>query len=326
MEFPAFRAAAVQAAPVFLNAEATATKAANLIREAAGNGAKLVVFPEVFIPGYPYWNWTMTPVQGSAWFEKLYTASIEVPGPEIAIVQDAARETGSIVVIGVNERDPISVGTLYNSVVFIDEDGSILGVHRKLVPTWAEKLTWAGGDGSSLRVYETSIGRLGGLACGENTNTLARFALLAAGENVHTANYIALPTAPEDYDMVEAIKVRSAAHAFEGKVFNIVSCAAISPEIIDVVAHDDAARTMLSRKHSAFSGIFGPDGRLISEALIDDEGITYADIDLRKCIQPKQMHDITGHYNRFDIFQLNVDRTPRNRVNFDDITTPNDPA
>lgn len=326
-DYPAFKAAAVQAAPVFLDADATVAKAADLIREAAGNGAKLIVFPEVFVPGYPYWNWTMTPVQGSAWFEKLYTASIKVPGPEIAVVQEAARETKSIVVIGVNEQDPVSMGTLYNSVVFIDDDGSILGVHRKLVPTWAEKLTWAGGDGSSLRVYETAIGRLGGLACGENTNTLARFALLAAGENVHTANYIALPTAPEDYDMVEAIKVRSAAHAFEGKVFNIVSCAAISPEIIDVVAHDDAARKMLSRKHSAFSGIFGPDGRLISEPLIDDEGITYADIDLRKCIQPKQMHDITGHYNRFDIFQLTVDRTPRTRVNFDDSTaTEIDPA
>ncbi len=316
--FPAFTAAAVQAAPVFLDASATAEKAARLIREAANNDAKLVVFPEVFIPGYPYWNWTMTPVQGSAWFEQYYKASILVPGPEIQIVQDAARENGCIVVIGVNERDPYSMGTMYNTVVFIDETGEILGVHRKLVPTWAEKLTWAGGDGSSIRVYETSIGRLGGLACGENTNTLARFALLAAGENVHTANYISLPTAPEDYDMVEAIKVRSAAHAFEGKVFNVVSCAAISDEIIDTVAHNDDARKMLSRKNSAFSGIFGPDGRLISDPLIDVEGITYAQIDLAKCIQPKQMHDITGHYNRFDIFQLHVDRTPRNRVNFDE--------
>lgn len=316
---PAFTAAAVQAAPVFLDATATAEKAANLVREASSNGAKLVVFPEVFIPGYPYWNWTMTPVAGSSWFETYYLNSVLVPGPELQIVQDAARETGSIVVIGVNERDPYSVGTIYNTVVFIDEDGSILGVHRKLVPTWAEKLTWAGGDGSSLRVYETSIGRLGGLACGENTNTLARFALLAAGENVHTANYISLPTAPEDYDMVEAIKVRSAAHAFEGKVFNVVSCSAISEEIIETVAKDDpAARKMLSRKNSAFSGIFGPDGRMISEPLIDVEGITYAEIDLTKCIQPKQMHDITGHYNRFDIFQLHVDRTPRNRVTFDD--------
>ena len=125
-------------------------------------------------------------------------------------------------VLGVNERAAHSVATLYNTVLTFAPDGSLLATHRKLVPTWAEKLTWAHGDGSSLRVHRTEIGPLGVLACGENTNTLARFTLLAQGELVHVANYIALPVAPADYDMVEAIKVRSAAHAFEGKVFNIV--------------------------------------------------------------------------------------------------------
>jgi nitrilase len=325
-EYPAYRAAAVQAAPVFLDTEATVAKACRLIAEAAGNGARLIVFPEVFVPGYPYWNWTMTPVQGSPWFERLYRASIDIPGPEVAALGEAARSAEATVVIGVNERDPFSMGTLYNSLVFLGPDGAVLGVHRKLVPTWAEKLTWAGGDGSSLRVYDTPVGRLGGLACGENTNTLARFALLAQGENIHTANYIALPTAPADYDMVEAIKVRSAAHSFEGKVFSVVACAAITPEIIDAVAHNDEARTMLQRPHSAFSGIFGPDGRLISEPLIDVEGITYADIDLAKCIQPKQMHDIIGHYNRFDIFQLHVNRQPQNRVVFHDLPAAENPS
>lgn len=324
-EYPRYRAAAVQAAPVFLDTEATVAKACRLIAEAAGAGARLIVFPEVFVPGYPYWNWTMTPVQGSPWFERLYRASIDIPGPEVAALAEAARAAEATVVIGVNERDPFSMGTLYNSLVFLGPDGALLGVHRKLVPTWAEKLTWAGGDGSSLRVYDTPVGRLGGLACGENTNTLARFTLLAQGENIHTANYIALPTAPADYDMVEAIKVRSAAHSFEGKVFSVVSCAAITPEIIDAVAHNDEARTMLQRPHSAFSGIFGPDGRLISEPLIDVEGITYADIDLAKCIQPKQMHDIIGHYNRFDIFQLHVNRQPQNRVVFHDLPPVNLP-
>lgn len=316
--FPTFRAAAVQAAPVFLDTAATIDKAVSLIEEAAGNGATLIVFPEVFVPGYPYWNWTMTPVQGSPWFEKLVRASIEIPGPELAKVQNAAKQANATVVLGVNERHPLSPATLYNSIVFIGPDGSILGVHRKLVPTWAEKLTWAGGDGSSLRVYDTPIGRLGGLACGENTNTLARFALLAQGEQVHTANYIALPTAPADYDMVEAIKVRSAAHSFEGKVFSVVACAAITPEIVDAVAHDDESRAMLERKHSAFSGIFGPDGRLLTEPLIDAEGIVYADIDLGRTIQPKQMHDITGGYNRFDIFELRVNRRTHDRLVFVD--------
>ncbi|MDF0580552.1 carbon-nitrogen hydrolase family protein [Bradyrhizobium yuanmingense] len=311
LKLPRFKAAAIQASPVYLNAGATAEKAASLVREAAANGAKLVAFPEVFVPGYPYWNWITDPVTGSAWFEKLAKASVLVPGPEVEIVRKAARDTGCHVVLGVNERSPVSLGAIYNTLVFIGPDGALLGKHRKLVPTWAEKLTWTGGDGSSLRVYDTEIGRLGGLACGENTNTLARFALLGQGELVHVASYISLPVAPPDYDMAEAIKLRAIAHSFEGKIFTIVSCSTVSEEIIaamETVVPD--ARARLQRKSSAFSGIIGPDGRVVGDPLIDDEGIVYADIDLERCIQPKQMHDIVGHYNRFDIFDLRVNRRP----------------
>ncbi|MGC2777449.1 MAG: carbon-nitrogen hydrolase family protein [Bradyrhizobium sp.] len=311
LKLPRFRAAAVQASPVYLDASATADKAASLVREAAANGAKLVAFPEVFVPGYPYWNWITDPVTGSAWFEKLVKASVLVPGPEVDVVRKAARDTECHVVLGVNERSPVSLGAIYNTLVFIGPDGALLGKHRKLVPTWAEKLTWTGGDGSSLRVYETEIGRLGGLACGENTNTLARFALLGQGELVHVASYISLPVAPPDYDMAEAIKLRATAHSFEGKIFTVVACSTVSEEIIaamETVVPD--ARARLQRKSSAFSGIIGPDGRVVGEPLIDDEGIVYADIDLERCIQPKQMHDIVGHYNRFDIFDLRVNRRP----------------
>ncbi|WP_431710489.1 carbon-nitrogen hydrolase family protein [Glutamicibacter uratoxydans] len=306
---PRFIAAAVQAAPVFLDPDASVAKACRLIAEAAENGASLVAFPEVFIPGYPYWNWTMTPVQGGKWYELLHRASIEIPSPQVDSLCEAARRAKCHVVIGINERSGPGIGSLYNTVLVIDDQGELIGVHRKLVPTWAEKLTWTQGDGSSLEVYDTTVGPLGVLACGENTNPLARFSLLAQGELVHVANYIALPVAPADYDMVEAIKLRSAAHAFEGKVFNIVSCSTISEEIIEAVAgDDDEARELLSRKNSAFSGIFGPDGRLLTKPLIDAEGIVYAEIDLSKCIQPKQMHDIVGHYNRFDIFDLRVNK------------------
>ncbi|MCR5862483.1 carbon-nitrogen hydrolase family protein [Flavobacterium sp. J372] len=318
MNLTKFKAAAVQASPVFLNAKATTDKACNIIAEAAKNGASLLAFPEVFISAYPYWNWIMTPVQGSRWYEKLYVNSINVPGPETEMLCNAARENNCHVVIGVNERGQ-SFGELYNTNLIIDNHGNIVGKHRKLVPTWAEKLTWTGGDGSSLKVYNTEIGPIGTLACGENTNTLARFALLAQGELIHIANYISLPVAPPDYNMAEAIKIRAAAHSFEGKVFTIVSCSTISKEIIEMMKEDvPNAEELLTRKDSAFTGFIGPNGAVIGEPLIDEEGIVYADIDLAKCIQPKQMHDILGHYNRFDIFDLRVNTAPRKNITFTD--------
>lgn len=312
---PTFKAAAVQAAPVFMDAAGTAEKAASLIAEAGQQGADLVVFPEVFIPGYPYWNWITDPVTGSAWFERLVRASIFADGPEMATICAAAKAHNCLVVIGINERSPVSLGALYNTLMFVGPDGEVIGKHRKLVPTWAEKLTWTGGDGSSLKVYDTKIGPLGGLACGENTNTLARFSLLAQGELVHAASYISLPVAPKDYDMAEAIKLRSMSHSFEGKVFTVTATSTVSEEIIVAMEHvRPDARELLQRKSSAYSGVIGPDGREVVPGLIDEEGIVYAEIDLGKCIQPKQMHDITGHYNRFDIFNLQVNQQPQSPI------------
>ena len=312
-----FKAAAVQASPVFLDSQKTAEKAVALIEEAAKNGARLIVFPEVFLPGYPYWVWMTDPVTSSAWFEKLVKASIFADSPEITMICKAAQKANAYVVMGLNERSKVSLGTLYNTLLFIGADGNIMGKHRKLVPTWAEKLIWTGGDGSSLKVYPTELGPLGGLACGENTNTLARFSLMAQGELIHTASYISLPVAPPDYDMAEAIKLRSMSHSFEGKLFTVVATSTINDQIItEMESVRKDARSMLERKSSAFSGVIGPDGRVIGEPLIDDEGIAYAEIDLTKCIQPKQMHDIIGHYNRFDVFNLHVNNTPLSPVLF----------
>ncbi|NRA88829.1 MAG: carbon-nitrogen hydrolase family protein [Rhizobiales bacterium] len=324
MKLTQFKAAAIQSSPVFLDASATVLKATDHINEAARNGAKLVVFPEVYVPGYPYWNWITDPITGSEWFEKLVLSSIFVPGPEIEVVCAAAAANKTYVVIGVNERSPISLGVLYNTLVFIDSKGQIIGKHRKLVPTWAEKLTWTGGDGSSLKVYDTDLGPLGGLACGENTNTLARFSLLAQGELIHTACYISLPVAPKGYDMAEAIKLRAMSHSFEGKVFTIVATSTVSEEIIrEMEKIRPDARELLERKSSAYSGIIGPDGRSVGDELIDDEGIVYADIDLHKCIQPKQMHDIVGHYNRFDIFSLHLNQNAQSPLTFTEPIQPN---
>ncbi|MDY6946549.1 MAG: carbon-nitrogen hydrolase family protein [Pseudomonadota bacterium] len=317
LTLPKFKAAAVQAAPVFLDTGATIEKACALMAEAAAHGAQLVAFPEVFVAGYPYWSWLTNPIDASPWFERLCRSAIEIPGPEIAKLSQAAARHRINVVIGVNERSACGIGTIYNTLVTIDADGRILGRHRKLVPTWAEKLTWSPGDASGLRVHATNIGPLGALACGENTNTLARFSLLAQGELVHVASYIALPVAPPDYDMAEAIRLRAAAHSFEGKVFTVVSCSTVSEEILQALADvSPRARELLLRRQSAFSGVLGPDGRVIGTPLIDDEGICYADVDLARCIQPRQMHDITGHYNRFDIFNLTVNRQPLSAARF----------
>lgn len=329
MQFPKSRVAAVQSAPEFLDTPATVAKACRLIAEAAGNGAGLIAFPEVFISAYPYWAWLLNPVQGAEWFERLYHTAILADGPEVARIRAAARDHGVTVVIGINERDPFSVGTLYNTNLVIGADGRLLGRHRKLVPTWAEKLIWAGGDGQSIQVYDTPVGRLGTLACGENTNTLARFALLAQGEQVHVANYIALPVAPANYNMADAIRIRATAHSFEGKLFTIVACSKVSPHIIELMAScQPGSRALFERRNSAFSGVIDPHGNLVGDALIDDEGIVYADIDLNDSIRPKLMHDITGAYNRFDIFKLAIDRTPRGPAAFarDGSTPPADAA
>lgn len=316
MDFSKFKAATVQTSPVFLNVEKTVDKAIGIIAEAAANGAQLIAFPEVFIAGYPYWNWIMTPVQGSKWYEVLYRNAVAVDDPEMKRIYQAAKTHNIHIVMGINERGT-SYGEIYNTNLIIDNQGNCIGKHRKLVPTWAEKLTWTSGDGSSLKVYPTEIGPIGTLACGENTNTLARFTLLAQGELIHIANYISLPVAPPDYNMAEAIKIRAAAHSFEGKLFTIVSCSTISQEIMDALKEDvPNVEELLTRKNSAFSGFIGPNGAVIGEPLIDEEGIVYADIDLAKCIQPKQMHDILGHYNRFDIFDLRVNTAPTRKITF----------
>jgi nitrilase len=309
MTFQRFTAAAVQAAPVWMDTAATVDKACDLIREAARHDARLVAFPEVYVPAYPYWNWLMTPFEGSPFFRELYKQSIVVPGEETERLGNAARAAGCYVVIGVNERSPISMGTIYNTNLVIGPDGRLLGVHRKLVPTFAEKLTWGYGDGSSIRLYETELGRLGTLACGENTNTLARFALLAQGEQLHVANYPAFPFTSR-YDMIEAIRIRAASHAFEGKVFVVVSCGALTDEIVDRVCTTAEQRKVMQERPNAISVIYGPEGETVGKPVIDEEGIAYGEIDLEREIELKQFHDIVGHYNRFDVFTLRLNRRP----------------
>jgi aliphatic nitrilase len=309
-QWPVFTAAAVQAAPVYLRRDATVEKACALIREAGRAGARLVAFPEVFVPGFPHWIYLDRPQANEGYFEALVGEAVEVPGPATAALGQAAREAGACVVIGVHEASRRSMGELFNTNLIFAPDGSLAGWHRKLMPTYAEKMIWSFGDGSTLRVHDTAVGRLGTLACGENTNPLARFALIAQGEQVHVANYPARP-AGDAFDLSYAIRIRSAAHAFEGKCFVVVAGSLISPEMRALLGDTPEKRRLLGQGSQTFTGILGPDGRVLAGPARDDaEEIVYGEIRLEAIIRPKIHHDVAGNYNRFDVLSLLLNRAP----------------
>ncbi len=284
--FPKFNAAAIQAAPVFLNREATVEKACRLIREAASRGAQLIVFPEVFIAGYPYWNRLDNPFRGKRYFRELVKNAVGIPSPVTEKLCECARRANAMVIIGINEKIPETLGTIFNSNLIIDRRGKIIGCHRKLVPTFIEKLTWGGGDGRSLRIYDTDCGKVGTLICGENLNTLARFALIAQGEQVHAANYPGQPAGDEaNHDIRHTIEIRSAAHSFEGKVFTIAACSVFTQEIADLLGDTEEKKRMVGKGSIGLSGIFGPNGKSLTSPLDpNEEGIVIAEIDIEQII------------------------------------------
>lgn len=318
--FPSFRAAAVQAASCFLDRQATLAKVESLVAEAARAGARLVVFPESFVPGFPLWNLVLAPVDQHAFFRALYEQAVLVPGPHTEQLAACARGEGVYLSVGVTERSPISMGTLYNTNLLFGPDGELLQRHRKMTPTWAEKLTWAPGDASQLRPIETELGRIGTLICGENTNPLARYALLAQGEQVHVSTYPpAWPSrrrgAGRNYDLTRAIEIRAAAHAFEGKVFNVVAAGVVDEAVIEAMARVDASvEEIFLDAPAPVSMILDPSGDVCSKRLEGEEGIVYADIDVAESIEPKQIHDVVGHYQRFDLFSLEVDQRPQEAI------------
>jgi nitrilase len=325
--FPKVKVAAVQAAPVFLNREKTLDKAVSLIFEASRTGAGLIVFPEVFIAGYPYWNRLENVFKTTPLFIELLKHSVIVPGSTTTRLCKAAKKAGIYLVMGINERPDNTLGTLYNTNLIIGPEGDILLKHRKLMPTYAEKLVWGFGDGSTLRVLDTPIGKLGTLICGENANPLARFAMIAQGEEIHASNYPAMPC--EDYgayNIGEDIQLRGAAHAFEGKVFNVVASSVIDATVIDILSDTEEKRRILSGPQSSFTGVFAPGGKLISDTVCPgEEGIVYADCDIETIIGHKLRHDLAGQYNRFDVLALKLNRTPCSPIiETESITEPDD--
>jgi aliphatic nitrilase len=325
IQYPAYKLAAAHVAPVFLDTDRSVDKACLVIAEAATHGARLIAFPEVFLPGYPIWAALEAPIRTHEFFKRLAASAIEIDGPELARVRQTAREKGIFVSMGFTEGTKTSVGCLWNANALIGADGAILNHHRKLVPTWYEKLVWAGGDGSGLRVCATELGRIGMLICGENTNPLARFALLADGEQVHISSYPPVwpthpPDSPGNYDLAQAIRIRAGAHAFEGKVFNVVASSCIDQTMrhaVETVLGKEPLR-ILEQSPRGISVVIDPTGMPVGDALCRDEGILYADIDLAQSVHLKQFHDVVGYYNRFDVFNLSVDRSPRRPATFRD--------
>ena len=319
---PRFKAAAVHAAPVFLDRAATTKKAISLIREAAAAGASIVAFPETFIPAFPVWAALWAPIDNHDLFVRMADQSVLVDGPEIKAIRDEARALGIFVSIGISEKSPASVGAIWNSNLLIGEDGEILNHHRKLVPTFYEKLIWAGGDGAGLRVVDTRLGKIGQLICGENTNPLARYSLMAQGEQLHISSWPPVwptrrPAGGGNYHIAAATRIRAAAHCFEAKVFGLVTAGMLDGAARDMlVARDASAAAVLDATPRAETFFLDPTGEQIGDSLRDDEGILYADIDLNRCVEPKQFHDVVGYYNRFDIFDLRVDRRRLNPVLF----------
>jgi aliphatic nitrilase len=325
IHYPAYKVAAAHVAPVFLDTDQSVEKACSVIEEAARHGAKLIAFPEAFLPGFPIWAGLEAPIRTHELFKTLAASAVALNGPELARIRETARQQGVFVSIGFNEGTRTSVGCLWNSNALIGADGALLNHHRKLVPTWYEKLIWANGDGRGLRVSASELGRIGMLICGENTNPLARFALMAEGEQVHIASYPPVwptrpPEGPGNYDLAQAIRIRAGAHAFEAKVFNLVASSCVDQTLRRVIekALGPEPLRILEQSPRGISVVLGPTGMPLGEALCGDEGILYADIDLAQSVEPKQFHDVAGSYNRFDIFTLSVDRSPRGPATFID--------
>jgi len=310
------RVAAIQAAPVFLDRDATVEKAVGLIGEAAAGGAELVAFPETWIPGYPAWIFGAAGWDDAAQkrvFGRLNANAVEVPSPAVDVLCRTAKKAGVVVAMGMTERDARSSrGTLYNSILYVSDRGQVLGVHRKLMPTHAERIVWGQGDGSTLHVFETPVGRVGGLACWEHWMPLTRFAMHAKGEQIHVAAW------PEVGDP-ELHRFCTRHYAFEGRCYALcVMGARVGPENLpdgfELVDAMGATDDFVNREPVGGTCVFAPDGTVIADSVAGEEAVVYADLDLDRIPEEQAALDVVGHYNRPDVFAFSVDERPREPV------------
>lgn len=283
-----------------------------LIREARDAGASLVVFPETWLPGYPVWLdvcrdvalWDHEPVKRV--FRRMAEESVAVPGPATEALGAAAKEAGVVLVVGVTERIDAGPahGTLYNAVLTFDADGRLVNHHRKLVPTYTERMVWGLGDAGGLTAVETKAGRVGALVCWEHWMPLARQAMHDSGEDIHVALW---PTAHE------MLQVASRHYAFEGRCFvlaagSLMRASALPPEL---EPHATKIRSPDDWVLRGGSAIIGPDGRYVVEPCFDRPGLIVSDIDLGRVREERMTLDVSGHYHRPELLRLEIDRSTR---------------
>jgi nitrilase len=315
MNLPTVKVAAAHIAPVYMNATASLDKALDYIAEAAAHDAELVVFPESFIPGFPVWAALWAPIYNHGWFEKMVKNSLRIDGPEIERLKHAAQQYQISICMGFSEISSYSVGCLWNACVLINPQGEIVNHHRKLVPTFFEKMVWAAGDGAGLQVVDSRIGKVGVLICGENTNPLARYSLMAQGEQIHISLWPSIwPTknaaVGDNFDNLSANKIRAGAHSFEAKCFGIMSASYMDAAMKAMLIDGDASvEALLNASPQAATMFVDPRGFAIGDLLQHQEGLAYASFDLNQIIELKQLHDVVGYYNRFDVFELKVNRS-----------------
>ncbi len=303
------KVAVVQASPIMFDREATVAKTLELIRRASTQGAKLILFPEAFIPAYPRGLsfgmvvGSRTP-EGRRTWERYWGNSVDVPGPVCDAIGEVAQETQTYVMVGVMERDgDFSGGTLYCTLLYFGPDGRLLGKHRKLKPTGAERLIWGEGDGSTLTVIDTVYGKIGGLICWENYMPLARVAMYGKGVDIYLA-----PTA----DARESWQATMRHIALEGRCF-VLSCnqfvtKEMYPKDLPGVGELGGQPELMCRGGSV---ILSPFSQVLAGPLWDEEGILYADLDLGEVARSRLDFDVVGHYARPDVFQLIVDERPK---------------
>jgi predicted amidohydrolase len=309
------KVAIAQKSPVFMNREASVTRACTIIEEAGRNGAQLVVFPEVWLAGYPYWTegWDSALPQWAGARILFHDNALVVPGEDSERIGQAACKAGAYVALGCNEMDPRpEVSTIYNSLVFFAPDGTVLGRHRKLMPTFTERMFWGQGDANDLVVFDTEIGRLGGLICGEHLMTLLRAAIIAQGEDIHVAVFpgaFELHTGPRLEELEKSgcfwghFEVR--AHAFEAGAFVVSGCGVQNE--VDVREDFPYKGKMNIGYANGGSEVIAPLGIALAGPTYG-EAMVYAELEAWMIKATKAIVDTMGHYARPDVLKLLVRR------------------